>query len=134
MELVNEKLILAYGLTKEEKERLDSVLAKQNILPCKTIEEDMVSMLIKDILSGVQSSETNIECNEGNTELFNEKLLLFSNYIDKELYDLIASIKGDKPTNTILAAVTPTSIDWTVSYLLEHLIEEREAYRNNVQP
>ena len=133
MELINEKLILAYGLTKEEQERLNSVLSKQNILPCKTIEKNMGNITIKDILSGVQCKESNIEGSESNTELPKEKLLLFSNYMDKELFDLIASIREAKPINTIQAAVTPTSIKWTVSYLLQHLIEEREAYRNNVQ-
>lgn len=133
MELINEKLILAYGLTKEEQERLNSVLSKQNILPCKTIEKNMGNVKIKDILSGVPCEESNIEGSECNTELPKEKLLLFSNYKDKELFDLIASIREAKPINTIQAAVTPTSIKWTVSYLLQHLIEEREAYRNNVQ-
>ena len=133
MEFINEKLILAYGLTKEEQERLNSVLSKQNILPCKIIEKYMGNVKIKDILSGVQCEESNIDGSESNTELPKEKLLLFSNYMDKELYDLIASIREVKPINTIQAAVTSTSIKWTVSYLLQHLIEEREAYRNNVR-
>lgn len=122
MNLINEKLILAYGLTKEEEEKLNSVLSKQNILPCKVIEKNMGSVTIKEILS-------NIESKESNTELPHEKLLLFNNYKDKELYDLIDSIREIKGKHTILAAVTPTSINWTVSYLMQHLIEEREAYR-----
>ena len=134
MELSNEKLILAYGLTKEEQERLNSFLSKQNILSCKVIEKNMGNITIKEILSLVQCKEGNTEGSESNTELPKEKLLLFSNYKDEELYELIASIREVKPINTILAAVTPTSIKWTVSYLLQHLIEEREAYRNNVQP
>ena len=126
MELINEKLILAYGLTKEEEERLNSLLSKQNILPCKIIEKNMGNVTIKEMLS-------HLEWEESNTVLPNEKLLLFSNFKDKELYDLIATIRDIKPINTILAAITPTSIKWTVSYLLQHLIEERETYRNNVQ-
>jgi len=133
MEFINEKLILAYGLTKEEQERLNSFLSKQNILPCKIIKKNMGNVTIKDILSGVQCKESNIDGSESDAELPKEKLLLFSNYMDKELFDLIASIREAKPINTIQAAVTPTSIKWTVSYLLQHLIEEREAYRNNVQ-
>lgn len=133
MELINEKLILAYGLTKEEQERLNSFLSKKNILPCKIIEKNMGNVTIKEILSHVQWEESGIEGKESNVELPNEKLLLFSNYIDKELFDLIASIREVKPINTIQAAVTPTSINWTISYLLQHLIEEREAYRKNTQ-
>ena len=122
MELINEKLILAYGLTEEEEEKLNSLLSKQNILPCKTIDKNMGNITIKEILC-------NIEGKECNSDLPAEKLLLFNNYKDVELYALIDSIRGIKSIDTILAAVTPTSINWTVSYLLEHLMQEREAHR-----
>ncbi|MGV8982166.1 DUF3783 domain-containing protein [Clostridium sp.] len=122
MELINERLILAYGLTKEEEEKLNSLLSKQNILPCKVIQKNMGNVTIKDILC-------NVEHKECKNELPHEKLLLFNNYKDKELYELIDSIREIKSVDTILAAVTPTSIKWTVSFLLEHLMEEREAYR-----
>lgn len=122
MNYINEKLILAYGLTQEEEERLNSVLLKQNILPCKVIQKNMGNVTIKDILC-------NIEVKESNIELPLEKLLLFNNYKDKELYELIDNIREAKSASTILAAVTPTSMKWTVGYLLEHLIEEREAYK-----
>ena len=122
MELINERLILAYGLTKEEEEKLNSLLSKKNILPCKVIQKNMGNVTIKDILC-------NVEHKACNTELPHEKLLLFNNYKDKELYDLIDSIREIKSSDTILAAVTPNSIKWTVSFLLEHLMEEREAYR-----
>ena len=126
VDFIDEKVILAYGLTNEELEKLNNVLSQQNILPCKIIHKNMGTVTIKEILS-------NIEGSKGDPELPDEKLLLFNNYKDKELYDLIASIRESKPTNTILAAVTPTSINWTISYLLQHLIEEREAYRNSAK-
>jgi len=124
VELINEKLILAYGLTKEEEEKLNSLLSKQNILPCKIIEKNMGNLTIKEILCNIEGKECNID-------LPHEKLLLFNNYKDKELYALIDSIRGIKNPKTILAAVTPTSMKWTVSYLLEHLMEEREAYAHS---
>ena len=122
MELINEKLILAYGLTKEEEEKLNSVLSKQNILPCKVIKKNMGNVTIKEVLENIESEKSEIE-------LPYEKLLLFNSYKDKELYDLIDSIRVIKSSDTILAAVTPTSINWTVSYLVQHLIKEREAYK-----
>ena len=131
MDFINEKLILAYGLTCVEEERLNNLLSKQNILPCKVIEKDMGNITIKKILSNKEENEAK-EKNEGKenkTELPSEKLLLFNGYNDKQLYDLIDSIRQIKSTETILAAVTPTSINWTISYLMQHLIDEREAYR-----
>jgi len=122
VELINEKLILAYGLTCVEEEKLNSLLSKQNILPCKVINKNMGNVTLKKILS-------NTEDKESGTELPYEKLLLFNGYNDKQLYDLIDSIRQIKSTETILAAVTPTSINWTVSYLMQHLVDEREAYR-----
>lgn len=122
MNYINEKLILAYGLNQEEQEKLNSVLLKHNILPCKTVKKNMGNITINEILC-------NLEVEESNIELPNEKLLLFNNYKDKELYDLIDKIREVKGAGTILAAVTPTSINWTVGYLLEHLISEREAYK-----
>ena len=122
MDFINERLILAYGLTDMEEEKLNSLLSKQDILPCKVIKNNMSDMTIKEILC-------NIKVKESNTELPNEKLLLFNNYKDKELYELIDSIREVKSAGTILAAVTPTSINWTVHYLMQHLMEEREAFR-----
>jgi len=125
VDFINEKLILAYGLTCVEEERLNNLLSKQNILPCKVIEKDMGNITIKKILSNKEENEGK----ENKTELPSEKLLLFNGYNDKQLYDLIDSIRQIKSTETILAAVTPTSINWTISYLMQHLIDEREAYR-----
>jgi len=119
---INEKLILAYGLTDTEEGKLNTLLSKQGTLPCKIIQKNMAEQTIKEVLC-------NIEVVESKTELPLEKLLLFNNYKDKELYDLIDSIRKIKSADTILAAVTPTSINWTVSYLFEHLLEEREAHR-----
>jgi len=122
VEHINEKLILAYGLTSIEKEKLNKLLVAQHVLPCKVIEKNMGNVTIKEILN-------NIECKKNNIDLPEEKLLLFNNYNDKQLYDLIDDIRQIKDVNTILAAVTQTSINWTVGYLIQHLIEEREAYR-----
>lgn len=122
MNIINQELILAYGLTKLEEEDLNSLLSKQNILPCQVIKKNMGALTIRKILD-------NVEIKENNDELPHEKLLLFNGFNDKKLYDLIDSIRVIKSNDTILAAVTPTSINWTVSYLVQHLIKEREAYK-----
>ena len=124
MDLINEKVILAYGLTGAEEEKFNDLLVKQNILPCRIIEKNMGNVTIREVLRDIKKIE-------GNTELPNEKLLIFSNFADKKLYELIDDIRKIKSSDTILAAVTPTSINWTVSYLMQHLIAEREAYKKS---
>ena len=125
MKIISEKLILAYGLTGTEEEELNSLLAKKNILPFKVIQKNMGNVTIKELLSNIE----HVKSIESVIELPHEKLLLFNNYNDKELHELIESIRQIKSSNTILATVTPTSVNWTVSYLMQHLIEEREAYK-----
>ena len=124
MDLINEKVILAYGLTSAEEERLNDLLVKQNILPCRVIEKNMGNVTIKKVLHGSEKMKNDME-------LPDEKLLIFSSFADKELYELIDDIRKIKKSDTILAAVTPTSINWTVSYLMHHLIAEREAYKKS---
>ncbi|MBW9153428.1 DUF3783 domain-containing protein [Clostridium estertheticum] len=124
MDLINEKVILAYGLTGVDEEKLNDLLVKQNILPCRVIEKNMGNVTIREVLRDIKKIESN-------SKLPNEKLLIFSNFADKELYELIDDIRQIKSSDTILAAVTPTSINWTVSYLMHHLIAEREAYKKS---
>ncbi|MCB2356236.1 DUF3783 domain-containing protein [Clostridium estertheticum] len=124
MDLINEKVILAYGLTGADEEKFNDLLVKQNILPCRIIEKNMGNVTIREVLQDIKKIESN-------SELPNEKLLIFSNFADKELYELIDDIRQIKSSDTILAAVTPTSINWTVSYLMHHLIAEREAYKKS---
>ncbi|MBU3174142.1 DUF3783 domain-containing protein [Clostridium estertheticum] len=124
MDLINEKVILAYGLTGADEEKFNDLLVKQNILPCRVIKKNMGNVTIREVLRDVKKTE-------GNSQLPNEKLLIFSNFADKELYELIDDIRQIKSSDTILAAVTPTSINWTVSYLMHHLIAEREAYKKS---
>ncbi|WP_298842636.1 DUF3783 domain-containing protein [Clostridium sp.] len=122
MDLINEKGILAYGLTGVEKEVLNELLVKQNIFPCRVIEKNMGNVTIREVLQDIKKIN-------GNTQLPKEKLLIFSNFEDKELYQLIDDIRQIKSSDTILAAVTPTSINWTVNYLMHQLVAEREAYK-----
>nr|WP_246578116.1 DUF3783 domain-containing protein [Clostridium frigoris] len=84
----------------------------------------MGNVTIREVLQDIKKIKVN-------TELPNEKLLIFSNFEDKELYELIDDIRQIKSSDTILAAVTPTSINWTVNYLMHHLIAEREAYKKS---
>ena len=120
MLLQNNKVTLIYGFNEEEKNHVSEIL-KDN---CKSVEETMGKMKIRDILDGLK-----LEMH--NSELPKEKLILFNNFEDEELKKSIKLIKSVIQPAPIFAIVTNTSIDWTFEHLLEHLIEEREWYRNH---
>lgn len=122
MLLQNNKAILSYSLSDEE---MNDISEKLNY-NCKVVEQSMVKMKIKDILDGLKLEVIN-------SELPKEKLILFNNFEDEELKKSINLIKSVIQPAPILAIVTDTSIDWTFEYLLEHLIEEREWYRNHTR-
>lgn len=124
MILTNNKVMLIYGFNEDEKANIEDII-KENKLPhYKIIEKNMVKMTIKSILEGLKFEIYN-------SELPEEKAILFNNYSDEELDLAIKNFIDIGGLRPILAVITPTSIDWTFEYLIEHLIEEREWFKKN---
>lgn len=115
--LENRKALLTYGLSEEEIKKISSNGSKVII-----IQEDMAEMKIKDILTGFKFAISD-------KVLPKEKVILFNSYNDKDIKSSITYIKKTIP-DAIMAVVTNTSSQWTFSYLLDHLIEEREWYKS----
>ena len=108
--LKNNKCILVYNLKDEE-------LQKLKRLPFKVIEitKEMTSMTVKNIIETETANENSPE----------EKMILFNNFAQREMKNMISTTR--KIVNGgILAMVTPISINWTVNYLVNHLVLERE--------
>lgn len=122
MLLVNNKTILIYGLNEKEKNTMDEIVKTTNLCDYKVVEESMGNMKIRDILDGIKLEVVN--CN-----LPQEKIILINNFSDEELNSTIKEIRQKIESKPILAVVTETSIDWTFSYLMEHLLEEREWFK-----
>lgn len=111
--LKNNKCILVYNLTEDE-------LQKLKRLPFKVIEitKEMTSMTVKDIIDGLKIETINEDSPT-------EKVVLFNNFAQREMKSMVMATR--KIVNGgILAMVTPISINWTVSYYIDHLIKERE--------
>lgn len=124
MILTNNKIMLIYGFNEDEKANIEDII-KENKLPhYKIIEKNMVKMTIKNVLEGLKFEIYN-------SELPEEKAILFNNFSDEELDLAIKNFIDIGGVRPILAVITPTSIDWTFEYLLEHLIEEREWFKKN---
>ncbi|OPJ64925.1 DUF3783 domain-containing protein [Clostridium chromiireducens] len=113
----NNKCILAYGLDQEQIDKIKG----QNI---KVIEVNnkMALMKIEDIING------NTNDNSYDELPLNEKALIFNGFKDEQLKVTIRYIRGFVQGG-VLAISTPQNYRWTFSYLLEHLIEEREWFK-----
>ena len=115
--LDNNKCILAYNFSEFEL----NILKNGNI---KVIEvsSEMIEMTIKDILGGLRFKTFN-------PNPIKEKTILFNNFTDADIQPAIKMIR-QKIKGGLLAVMTPTTIDWKFSYLVKHLIEEREWFLN----
>ena len=111
----NNKCILVYGLSNIE-------LLNLKELGYKIIEitPEMCDMTLMDILLGMR------------LEIFNnnpikEKVILYNNLSENEIRKAIADTRRNIKDG-ILAVVTEQSINWKISYLIKHLIYEKEWY------
>ncbi len=115
----NEKTLLVYGLEKAE---LD-FFSMSNI-KYKIITEDMGSCVIENILN-------DNSCLGSKVSLPREKVILINGFEEDEVGAMVRIIRATMGKDPILAVITKTSITWTLQYLLKHLIEERQWYKNN---
>lgn len=122
MLLDNNKKILIYGFD-EKGENLIKKITKENVLlECSVMNKSMSQMQIIDIINGL-----NLQVLDNN--LPDEKVVLFNNLSDDELERAIKHIKNEFKELPILAVVTPTSAKWTLRALIDHLIEERNWFK-----
>ena len=110
--LVNNKCILAYGLNDEEIKDLTN--SDFDII---VVNKEMLDIKVRDILNGVNLETVTAEYPK-------EKIIVFNNYEDNKLQSSVKLVRSIVK-GVILAAVTPTSREWTFKYLTKHLIEER---------
>ncbi|MDD7795137.1 DUF3783 domain-containing protein [Clostridium sp. 'White wine YQ'] len=118
--LNNQKTVLVYGFSQEQ----SSVLSSDKY-DTVIVSKEMINMKLKDIIDGLR-----FETFESNPA--KEQVVVFNNFTDDELKIMLSIIKGISP-NAIKAVVTPTSINWSFKYLIEHLVEEREWYKANAK-
>ncbi|MDT8716748.1 DUF3783 domain-containing protein [Clostridium sp. 19966] len=119
----NNKCMLIYGFTDDEKEILNAIIKDVKESKLIEISETMTLMTLKDIINGLK-----IDVVSGSVP--DEKVIIFNNYSDEELEATIKAIRTNLKSRPIMAVVTETSINWTFSDLIKHLIEEREWYKS----
>ena len=113
--LDNNKCILVYGLSNIE-------LLSLKELGYKIIEitPEMCEMTLMDVLLGMRFDIFN-------SNPIKEKVILYNNLSENEIRKAIADTRRNIKDG-ILAVVTQQSINWKISYLIKHLIYEKEWY------
>ncbi|HID0882552.1 TPA: DUF3783 domain-containing protein [Clostridium botulinum] len=120
--MINNKLMLVYGLKEAELNLLKDMCANNNLSNYKIVNKSMCKMKLRDIIKGM-----NLEVED--VYMSKEKVVIFNNFSDNELELGVKKIKEILKPVPIMAVVTETSIDWEFKYLVDHLMEEREWYR-----
>ncbi len=124
MSSLNDKVILTYALSDDEVEILNKEFEGKVDCSCIVIKEAMGNSKIKDILSGESKED-----DEFTMPL--EKTIIFSNFPPQQLQASVKKVRAILESRPILATVTPISINWRFHKLLEHLVEEREQFKNS---
>lgn len=117
--MTNDKVLIIYGFNVEEEEIVKNLLTQNKLPGYMTLKKSMAKMKISEIVSGFKYEF--YDC-----KLPNEKVVLFYNFSDIELDKTFKEIKEAFIKMPICAAVTETSVNWTLEYLVKHLIEEKE--------
>lgn len=124
MVLDNKNMILYYNLNPNYQQIIKALAMENGVKRIKEINSQMGDMTIRDIIEGQEFFTVNIS-------LPKESLVLFNNISDEGLNSIIKGIKNNFKEMPIMAVVTETTLGWTFEYLIEHLIEEREWYKNH---
>ncbi|KGM98462.1 hypothetical protein Z968_00490 [Clostridium novyi A str. 4552] len=121
---LNRKVLLVYGFNEEEKNILKKLVMENKIPSFKCINKNMATSSLEYIICDVNNDQYNGKLPE-------EKVVLFNSCQDKEVTKAISAIKEKINKDVIFAMVTKISNKWIFKDLLEHLIEEREWFKNN---
>lgn len=122
MLLSNNKKILIYGFDKDEESLIREIINENALPECSVMDKFMAKMKIRDIIDGLNLQVIH-------NQLPDEKVMLFNNLSDEEIDRAIKAVRSKLKERPILAVVTPTSMEWTLETLINHLIEEREWYK-----
>ena len=114
--------ILAFGFTAEEERRIDEGLAAIGVPAPLKLRPGHGGLTLRSILEGAGEAPEAADARPGA-----ERLVLFHNLSDAGVQTLMRFFRKTCDGRPIFAVVTPTSIDWTLAFLLEHLLEERAA-------
>lgn len=122
MNILKERLIIAYGLNDEEVEKLNIKFKDICVKPCLLINENMGGYTLENILKEEKLTDSD-------TKLPEEKVIIFNGFLGVYLQQAVKKVREVLGSQPILASTTPNSIKMTLHELVDHLVKEREYYK-----
>ncbi|MEG0308446.1 MAG: DUF3783 domain-containing protein [Clostridium sp.] len=121
MDILKERLIIAYGLDDEEIEKLNLKFKDVCKRPCLIISEDMGNYTLQHILQEEKVEGSSIA-------LPKEKVIIFNGFLGVYLQQSVKKVREVLGAKPILASTTPNSIKMSLNELVDHLVKERAFY------
>ncbi|WP_346936220.1 DUF3783 domain-containing protein [Clostridium sp.] len=122
MNILKERLIIAYGINDEEIEKLNLKFKDICVKPCLLINENMGVYTLENILKEEKLTDSD-------TKLPEEKVIIFNGFLGVYLQQAVKKVREVLGSEPILASTTPNSIKMTLHELVDHLVKEREYYK-----
>ncbi|MEG0132910.1 MAG: DUF3783 domain-containing protein [Clostridium sp.] len=121
MDILKERLIIAYGLDDEEIEKLNLRFKDVCKRSCLIISEDMGNYTLQHILQEEKVEGSSIA-------LPKEKVIIFNGFLGVYLQQSVKKVREVLGAKPILASTTPNSIKMSLNELVDHLVKERAFY------
>lgn len=122
MNILKDRLIIAYGLNDEEIDKLNIKFKDICIKPCVSINESMGEYTLEHILKEESLSDSD-------NKLPEEKVIIFNGFLGVYLQQAVKKVREVLGAKPILASTTPNSIKMTFHELIDHLVKERQYYQ-----
>jgi hypothetical protein len=110
--------ILLWNYSYEEMLQMDHLFQEVGAPEAKAIEKEQGELPVHEILFTDAKADEEFSCDE--------KIVLFFNVPAPMIHTLMRETKNLDMPRPIFAVVTPQSIEWKFSELVEHLVKERD--------
>ncbi len=110
--------ILIWNYTDDEQMKLNLILDKTGAPSSRRIAPDQGHLYVHELLFDDKHSDDEL--------ISDERVVLFFNVFEETVRGVMQGMREEGLPRPIFAMVTEHSINWKFSYLLEHLIEERQ--------
>jgi hypothetical protein len=114
--------VLLWNYTVDEMLKIDAFFQEIDAPSAYVIEKDQGHLPVHEILFTEKKSEKDFACDE--------KVMLFFNVPVNTIHTVMGESKNRDLPRPIYAVVTKESIEWEFSYLVEHLVKERDFIQN----